>query len=176
MMKLFATCVLATVWAAAAPAADVKYALTGENTKIEWTGTKSAGKHVGGFKTIAGVANVSGSSGISFDVEIDCDSLYSDDQKLTNHLKSPDFFAVKDHPKAKFVSKKVVKNDKNHTVTGDLTILGKTKEISFPAEISTDGGLKLTAEFDIDRTDYGMNYGGGKIDNKVQLKVTVDAK
>ena len=81
-------------------AADVKYVLTKDNTKIEWTGTKPGGKHSGGFEKVGGTATVAEGAGLKIDIEIDCDSLYSDDKKLTGHLKSSDFFAVKDHPKA----------------------------------------------------------------------------
>ncbi|CAN5561359.1 YceI family protein [soil metagenome] len=159
-----------------AVAAEAKYPLTGENTKIEWTGTKKAGKHTGGFSKLTGNATVSGSGEVAMAVDIDVDSLTSDDAKLTAHLKGADFFSVKEHPKAKFASTKIVKGDKSYTVTGDFTLLGKKKEITFPAEINTTGGLKLTAEFKINRTDYGMTYGKGQVDDDVALKVTVTAK
>src|SRR5262245_60024830 len=172
-MRLLST--LAVLACTNAFAADAKYALTGDNTKIEWTGTKPGGKHDGGFKTVSGFAKVD-SKGVSFEVEIDTDSLYSDNDGLTKHLKSPDFFDVKTHAKAKFVSKEVKKGDKGYTVKGDLTILGKTKEISFPAEISLDNGMTVKAEFKINKNDYGMTYGKGKMDDDVTVKVKVEAK
>lgn len=152
-----------------------EYKLTGENTKIEWTGTKPGGKHTGGFKTLTGTAKVENGT-IMLEVEIDCDSLHSDDDKLTGHLKSPDFFNVREHAKSKFVTTKVEKKDNKQHVTGKFTLLGKEKEITFPAEIMTDDGFKLKSEFKINRTDYGMTYGKGKIDDDVLLKVTVEAK
>ena len=77
---------------------------------------------------------------------IETDSLYSDNAKLTAHLKSPDFFDVKTNPKAKFVSTKVEKDGHKYKVTGELTLNGKTKEISFPAKITARAAeLKLTA-------------------------------
>lgn len=157
-------------------AADVKYVLTKDNTKIEWTGTKPGGKHSGGFEKVSGTASITEKGGLVIDVEIDCDSLYSDDKKLTGHLKSPDFFAVKDHPKAKFVSTKVAKADKGFIVTGDLTLLGKKKEVSFPTEITTGDKLTINGTIEIDRSDFGMTYGKGKVDEKVAIRVKVDAK
>src|SRR5688572_17686342 len=82
-------------------------ALDGTNTKIEFVGTKPNGKHEGGFKNVAGTAVGAEPTDLKIDVEIDTTSLYSDNPKLTQHLKSPDFFGVKTHPKAKFVSTKV---------------------------------------------------------------------
>ena len=175
-MRLFIAAVAAAALTLPAAAADVK--LTGENTKITWVGTKgAAGKHEGGFKTVTGTATVSGDALTKVEVEIDMDSLYSDDPKLTAHLKAPDFFGVKTNPTSKFVSTKIEKSDKGYTITGNLTMNGKTKEISFPATVSTAGGaVKIDSAFSIDKRDWGMTYGGGKIDDQVALKVSVDAK
>lgn len=150
-----------------------KYTLTGENTKIEFVGSKPEGKHTGGFKTVTGTADTSAHT---IEVEIDVNSLYSDDPKLTAHLKAPDFFGVKEHPTAKFVSTKVEKSDKGHTIHGKLTMCGKTHEIHFPADIHVGETFTLKAEFEIDRTEFGMTYGKGKIDDKVKIKVDVTAK
>ena len=161
----------------AAPALAEEMMLTGENTKITFVGTKPGGKHEGGFKTLTGTATVSGDALTAVKVEIETDSLYSDDQRLTGHLKSPDFFGVKNNPKAKFESTKIEKSDKGHTITGNLTINGKTKEIAIPAEVSYAGGaLKINGSVTIDKRDYGMTYGAGKMDDAVAIKVAVEAK
>ncbi|MDY3552935.1 YceI family protein [Gemmata sp. JC717] len=162
-----------------ATAADTQYALTGENTKVTFVGKKPDGKHTGGFGKVSGTATVTGGdlTKLSVTVEIETDSLYSDDAKLTGHLKNADFFDVKNQPKATFKSTKVEKAATGYTVTGDLTLLGKTKPVSFPATIAEkDGKLEVSAEFAIDRTQWGMNYGKGKIDDKVDLGIKVEAK
>jgi polyisoprenoid-binding protein YceI len=176
-------CLLAAAFVAAASlsavAADTKYALTGENTKLTFVGKKPDGKHEGGFSKLSGSATVSGDdvTTLKAEVAIDTGSLHSDDAKLTGHLKSADFFDVKNHPKATFKVTKVEKGDKVYTVTGELTMLGKTKPVSFPASITADGGvLQVSTSFPIDRTQWGMNYGKGKIDDKVELKIAVTAK
>ena len=175
-MRWMMTIVFFAMIASVTLAADVEYKLTKDNTKIEWTGTKPGGKHSGGFEKVNGTASITEAAGLKIDVEIDCDSLYSDDKKLTGHLKSPDFFAVKDHPKAKFVSTKVAKADKGYIVTGDLTLLGKKKEVSFPTEISTGDKLTMNGTIEISRSEFGMNYKKGEIDDKVTIRVKVDAK
>ncbi len=169
---------LSAALAVTATAADTKYALDGENTKIAFVGKKPDGKHEGGFKKLTGTATVADGdvTKLTLEVAIETDSLFSDDAKLTGHLKSADFFDVKNSPKATFKATKVEKADKGYTVTGDLTLLGKTKAISFPATIAAGDTLTVTAAFPIDRTAFGMNYGKGKIDDKVELTVTVTAK
>ena len=175
-MRMLFTALAALVLALPAVAAEKK-ALTGENTKITFVGTKPGGKHDGGFKTVTGTATVDGDTLTKLEVEIDTASLFADDPKLTAHLKSPDFFDVKNNPKAKFASTKVEKADKGYTVTGDLTLNGKTKTISFPVVVSNAGGaLKIESEFKIDKRDFGMTYGGGKIDDAVAIKAVVEAK
>ena len=101
-------------------------------------------------------------------------SLYSDDPKLTGHLKTNDFFGVRSNPKSKFVSTKVEKDGDGYKVSGKLTLVGKTKEVTFPAKITASAGkLTLTSSFKIDRTAWGMTYGKGKIDDEASIGVTV---
>jgi polyisoprenoid-binding protein YceI len=170
----FAAVILAPVFASAAD-----FPLTEKNTTVKFLGTKTGGKHEGGFKTVSGTASVTDKdpTTLKITLDIDTDSLYSDADKLTAHLKSPDFFGVKANPKAKFVSTKVEKSGDGYKITGDLTLLGKTKEISFPAMLSVNAdGLTLSSSFTIDRTKWGMTYGAGKIDNDVKLTVSVKTK
>ena len=160
-------------------AAEVSFDLNGNNTKITFVGSKTDGKHTGGFTTLKGAATVDGSdvATLKISVDIDMASTFTDDPKLTAHLKSPDFFAVKDNPKSKFVSTKVVKSDDGATVTGKLTLAGKTKEVTFPAKVEVkDGSLSLSSEFKINRNDWGISYGKGKINDEVILAVAITAK
>jgi len=156
-----------------------EFTLTGKNTTITFIGTKPNGRHEGGFKTVTGTATLPGKdlTELKITLDIDVDSMYTDTPKLTAHLKSPDFFGVKSNPKAKFESTKVEKSDKGYNVTGELTMCGKTNSINFPATVSASGGeLRLTARFTIDRTQWGMTYGRGKVDDNVTLNVSVKAK
>lgn len=176
-MRLF-TGLLVLALSATVALAETKFSLDGRNTKIEFTGTKPKGKHDGGFKTVKGNATADGTDATKLKVSVDIDttSLYSDNPKLTTHLKSGDFFDIKKHPKATFTTKKIAKAASGYTVTGELTLLGKTKSVSFPAQIEvSDKKLSLTAEAKIDRTDFGMDYGAGMIDNTVKLKIKVSA-
>jgi polyisoprenoid-binding protein YceI len=160
-------------------ASGADFPLTDKNTTITFIGSKPQGKHDGGFKTVSGTARVEKNdlTTLKITLDIDMTSIYTDTGKLTTHLKSPDFFAVKSNPKSKFVSTKVEKSGDEYKVTGDLTMLGKTKSITFPAKLSVGGdGLTVSSKFTIDRTQWGMTYGVGKIDNDVKLTVSVKAK
>ena len=177
MRVMIAAALLAVTGLTGTALAD-DFTLTGDNTKIEFIGTKPQGKHDGGFKTVAGkaTAKVGDPTSLKLEVEIDTASLYTDTPKLTAHLKSSDFFAVKDFPKAKFVTTKVEKAGDSYTVTGEMTLLGKTKTIAFPATVAvTANDLKISSKFQINRQDFGMSFGKGKVDDQVTLKVNLKA-
>jgi len=160
-------------------AGEVKFNLSGDNTKVTFVGSKDAGKHDGGFKVLTGTASYNGKdpTTLQFDVDIDLTSIYTDTEKLTNHLKSPDFFDVKNYPKAKFVSAKVEKSGDEYKVTGKLTMHGKTKDVTFPAKIEAAADkLTLTSNFKINRHDWNVSYGKGIVHDNVSLTVKVTAK
>jgi len=162
--------------AAAAPAGPG--ALTPENTKIEFIGTKKDGRHVGGFSQFSGsISPIQGDFTASrITLDIDTDSLTADDPKLTNHLKSPDFFEVRKYPNASFVStgiKESKEGETTHTITGDLTLHGTTKPISAPAKVTqTDDTLTLDTTFPINRLDYGIAFNPQMVNPTVTIKVS----
>ena len=170
----------------ATPAAGAKaIALGPEAGKIDWVGAKVTKAHNGGFKAWRGTLNyVAGSPEKSkIDIEIDVDSIFSDDEKLTGHLKSPDFFDAAKFPKATFVSTEIkAGGDKgaSHTVTGNLTMHGVTKSVSFPVTFAeTADEITATSEFAINRKDFGIVYPGMPDDlirDDVVIKLDIKAK
>ena len=150
-----------------------------ENSKVEFVGSKVTGKHDGGFKAFKGtidlVNNKPEESKVS--VDIDTNSIFSDDDKLTGHLKSADFFEVEKYPKATFVSTKIVADAgggaDNYTVTGDFDLHGQKKSITFPAQITmSDAEVAVNSEFSINRKDFGIIY-TGKTDDLIRDDVVI---
>ena len=84
-----------------------------------------------------------------------------------NHLRTKDFFEVEKFPDITFKSTKVEKKGTGYMLTGDFTMKGVTKSITFPFQIAgwlpageRDGGkMGISAETTINRRDYGVNYG-----------------
>ena len=152
------------------------------NTKIEFI-VKHVGKtsvpRLGGFEKFKGKVSVDADekalTAVSF--EIMTDSLWTQvDDKLTEHLKSPDFFDVKECPEIKFQSTKVV----GQKVVGDLTLHGVTKSVSAPFRLKDaeggKGGKKLAAEFTIDRTEFGMTNDEDKMEKIVEVVLVIGMK
>jgi polyisoprenoid-binding protein YceI len=168
---------VAPVPLAAAPPGAL--ALAPANSKIEFLGTKAGGQHTGGFKNFSGSVELAGGelAGGRISVEIDMNSVWSDNPKLTGHLKTADFFEVRTYPKASFVTTSIQPSKEDgatHKITGDLTLHGKTNSISFPAQVTlADDALTLNSKFTISRKAFGIVYGEGKIHDPVTLTITV---
>jgi polyisoprenoid-binding protein YceI len=141
-------------------------AVNPSNSKIEFVGAKVTASHPGGFTDFAGKVDVGDPIEKSqIEVTIQTASLYADKEKLTKHLKSPDFFDVAKFPTATFRSTEIKKEGDGHTISGDLTLHGVTKRISFPGTITvSEGQVGASAEFSINRHDYGISYPGMRDD------------
>lgn len=154
-------------------------AISPSNSKIEFVGAKVTASHPGGFTDFAGNVDVADPVEQSrIDITIQTASLFADKEKLTKHLKSPDFFDVEKFPTATFKSTEIKKEGEGHVITGDLMLHGVTKRISFPATVTaTDDKVGATAEFSINRKDFGITYPGMPDDlirDLVVIKLTLD--
>src|SRR5687767_14747281 len=122
--------------ASSAPAASEKYSITPENSKIEFVGAKVTGQHNGSFKKFSGAIDWAGQPEKSrVSITIDADSIETDTADLTKHLKTADFFDVAKFPQATFQSTEIKPGGAagaTHSVTGNLTLHGVTKAITFP--------------------------------------------
>jgi polyisoprenoid-binding protein YceI len=153
-------------------------------SKIAFVGSKVTGRHEGSFGAFAG--NVTVVDGhverSSVAVTIQTASVASDMDKLTKHLASADFFDVARFPSASFQSTSIRAGGDggaSHTVTGNLTLHGVTKSITFPATIRVlVERVEADAELSINRKDFGIDYPGKADDlirDEVLLRLTVRA-
>jgi polyisoprenoid-binding protein YceI len=156
--------------------------ITPENSKIGFIGSNPREENHGSFKKFAGqiqfVGDKPGSSQVS--VEIEMDSVETDEKRLATHLKSADFLDVAKFPKATFVSTEIKPGSEKgatHTVTGNLDMHGVRKSITFPATITVAGdAVAMQSEFVINRKDFGIVYPGpanNLIRDEVILKLSV---
>jgi polyisoprenoid-binding protein YceI len=166
----------------AAPAGVKTVKAVVADSKIEFTGSKVTGSHSGGFKafTAEAVVDPVKKSLIDFKTTIDMDSTWSDNDRLTGHLKNQDFFDVPKFPTSKFETTQIdsVGDDKlpgsNTMIVGNLTLHGVTKSIRFPAkvDIAESGAVTLNTEFAINRKDFGIEY-AGKTDDLIRDEVVI---
>lgn len=167
--------------AATSTASDATTLAFTANTKVGFVGSKVTGSHDGGFNTVSGNVTLSGDDLTQARIEatIDMNSTWSDNDRLTNHLKSADFFDVENHQTAQFVSTAIEKTAEGYTIAGDFTLHGVTKNISFPAAMTYENAvLKATAEFSINRMDFNIVYPGKPDDlirENVLIKLDIEA-
>jgi polyisoprenoid-binding protein YceI len=157
-------------------AGGVKYNFS-PNSKINFIGIKLTGSHRGGFKNFNGYFTLKDGVpvGNEHKVVIDMTSAWSDDEKLTGHLKSPDFFDVAKFPQATFdVTSLEKKTDAEYSISGNFTLHGIQKNISFPATVAKVGdAVKIAANFNIKRQDFGIVY-PGKADDLIRDQVVIE--
>lgn len=144
-------------------------------SKIEFVGSKVTRSHDGGFRTFSGKLMVADEKLVApgSRIEIDMNSIWTDTDRLTGHLKSPDFFDVQNFPKSVFTATSIEKTGDAYTVTGNLDLHGVIKQISFPADVQvSDDQVTLKAEFFIKRFDFKVKY-PGKPDDLIRDEVVI---
>lgn len=172
----------------AAASAGIPLKVNSGESKIEWHGRKVTGAHRGVVDISDGTIYVKDGklSGGSF--KIDMTSIANKDiqdkkfkNKLETHLKSPDFFDVTQYPEAtlSITDVKYPENNKAQ-ISADLTVKGVTKNILFDADIAeaSDTSFKGSADFNINRQDWGVAYKGMKddlISDEVNFKINLAA-
>ncbi len=157
-------------------------------SSITWTGRKVLGSHNGVVALKNGTAEIESGKLVGGSFEIDMSSISvadikdpKENSKLTNHLKSEDFFAANNFPVAKFtITKAEAINNAaagapNFMVTGNLSLLGMAKEIQFPANITISENEAIASGVaKVDRTLWNIRYGSGKFFDDLGDKVIYD--
>jgi polyisoprenoid-binding protein YceI len=123
----------------------------------------------GQFNTFAGTINYDEANPLnsSVEAEVDAASITTHDERRDGHLRTADFFEIEQFPKITFKSTSIAKSGSDYKVTGDFTMRGVTKSITFtvePTGIVKDAyGLQragFTATGKINRRDFGIAWGG----------------
>ena len=93
------------------------------------------------------------------------EAITTDDENLTAHLLSPDFFDEQRHPELRFESSEIRSDGDEVVVPGELTLKGVTRPVELRGTMTgpiTDpyGGTRLGLELEttIDRTEFGITW------------------
>lgn len=170
--------VLISAYGFANPVDGEKKEVNASSSTLTWKGYKVTGSHTGTIGIQSGHLEFDGDKLIGGEFVVNMTSLVSTDlsgggkAKLEGHLKSDDFFGVEKFPTAKLVFKKVKADGKNaYEVTGDLTIKGITKSVTFEVAVF---GSKATADLTIDRSKFDVRYGSGSFFDNLGDKTIYD--
>jgi polyisoprenoid-binding protein YceI len=169
-------------------------------SNIRFTGNGVGKNHPGNFRLSSGTVSIADNSitGGEFLINIksmeveQTDAIFQD--KLKPHLLSGDFLDAEKFGTARFVITNVspyttngkdtsIVDGANFNISGNLTIKETTKNISFPAKVDLDGeSLKAKGNFNIDRTQWKINYGNDKtlgdkfISETVNIELKLEAR
>ena len=116
-------------------------------------------------------------------VVVQADSVNTFWDRRDEHLRSADFLNVSEHPEITFVATAIEQTGEDTaTVTGDMTMIGETREVTFDAVLNQIGenpfngtpiaGFTLTGE--IRRADFGMTYGGDAFAAVIPVQIDVE--
>ena len=114
----------------------------------------------GVFREVAGSGTVSAAGDVAGTITVAAASIDTKMKKRDEHLRSADFFDVDSHPDITFAAKQVQPSGQGVTVTGDLTVRGTTRPVSFAAQVSSvgDAEVSLDGEVQVNRADFGLTW------------------
>lgn len=99
----------------------------------------------------------------TFELTIKTDSVDTANVKRDEHLRQPDYFDTKQYPTITFKSTSAKKLDVGYEVTGDLTMHGTTKKVTFVLkggkEIEVKGVKRVgfSTELSLKRSDFNFD-------------------
>lgn len=119
----------------------------------------------------------------SVKLEIKIEDMITGWQGRDEHFKSPDFFNIAEHKVATFESTKVeMTGEKTANITGDLTIMGTTKQVVLDAKINQisehpmakKDWAGIDASTTIIRSDFGLGKFAPYVGDEVDIKISVE--
>jgi polyisoprenoid-binding protein YceI len=118
-----------------------------------------------------------------FTLSIKPETIDSSNSKRDDHLKSPDFFNVKQFPELVFKSKVVKPIEGGLEVTGDLSLHGETKLVTFtlkggrtaefPPGVSRTG---YSTQLVIKRSDFGVGKPNPALGDEVYVAISIEER
>ncbi|WP_394975551.1 YceI family protein [uncultured Croceitalea sp.] len=162
----------------AGPIDGEKKTVNTETSKVAWKAYKVTGSHTGTITLKSGALEFDGDKLTGGEFVVDMTTINTTDLegeykgKLDGHLHSDDFFSTATNPTSSIVFTSVEASGKNsYNVTGDLTIKGITKPVSFDISVY---GSKATATLKVDRAKYNVKYGSGSFFDNLGDKTIYD--
>ncbi len=161
------------------------YRFDDQQSQIEFKIGFIAGTAHGKFKTFEGRLDFQPENPEASQVQlkIQVDSVDTGSEKRDRHLQQDDFFDSARYPTITFESKGFRKRGDQYVVSGPLTIHGVTRNITLQVKLeraqdlwTVDGkALTFTSDYELNRTDFGVNGGTGTVDENVKIQLRIKA-
>lgn len=120
-------------------------------------------------------------NGCKFDVSVAASTVDTDNGLRDKNLAGNEYFDAAKFPLIRLVSTKITKTNKTadgfYYFSGNLTIKGVTKSISFPFQAKKiNDNYLFTGAFKIERTDFGVGEKNIVLSNDVAVSLSVLSK
>jgi polyisoprenoid-binding protein YceI len=112
-----------------------------------------------------------------FDISINATTVNTGNDARDTHLRKEEYFDVARFPKISFKSTAVSAKGSGYQVSGQLSIKGTTKTISFPFKVSSDAdGYLFEGSFQLNRRDFKVGGNSMVLGDNVTVTLAVFAK
>jgi polyisoprenoid-binding protein YceI len=154
---------LAAVTQAAGP--TTSYVADPAVSHLGFTGVQAGAEFKGAFHKFSAAVEFSPDALASahFDVQIELNSVNSDDNDRDKTMRGPDVFDVAHFPTAHYVTRGFTKTATGYSAVGALTMHGVTKDVPIEFQfVSTAAAAKLEGAAKLKRLDFGVGQGDWK--------------
>ncbi|MEL6534479.1 MAG: YceI family protein [Bacteroidota bacterium] len=109
-------------------------------------------------------------SAAKFDVCVQANTVFTDNEERDEHLKNEDFFHVDRYPTICIRSSQISKTSSGYMLKGTLNLHGVTKDIEVPF---TYANKTFEGSFEIDRDDYkvGEDYNSFMVGSDIEIDI-----
>jgi len=157
-----------------------EWILDGSHSYVDFSIRHLLATSKGNFKTISGNVNISDTLK-SITIEIDVNSVNTNNEKRDNHLKGEEMFNSAQYPTITFVSNNIEQTKEGYLAKGKITMMGITKDVELPfnyfGKQDTPWGFPSAAfagAIIINKNDFGLTYGGAMLGEDVKIDFSIE--
>ena len=169
--------------AANAFAATPAYVSDATRSQLEFSGLQAGAAFKGVFKkfTVNAQFDPAQLAASRLDVQIDVNSLDSQDADRDKTMRSAEFFDVAKNPSAHYVTRSITKSAKGYSALGTLTLRGVSRDVPLTFQFTpATGGATLVGDAALKRLDFGVGQGEWKstewVGDEVKIHFSVSLK
>jgi polyisoprenoid-binding protein YceI len=135
------------------------------HSRLEFSGTQAGAPFKAVFKKFTASVGLDPArlATSRIDVQIDLNSLDSQDEERDKTIRSADFFDVARNPGSRYVTHAITKSANGYAATGSLTLHGVTRDVPIEFQYTpAAAGATLTGTSKVKRLDFGVGQGDWK--------------
>ena len=149
----------------AGAAGGTAYTADPQQSRLEFTGVQAGAEFKGTFHRFAAAVEFApdAPAGSHIDVQIDLNSVDTQDKDRDTTIRGSDIFDAAHSPTAHYVTRSITKTAAGYSAVGSLTLRGVTKDVPINFQFTpSSSGAKLEGSAKLNRLDFGAGQGDWK--------------